>query len=81
MDPPRRDLTDAEAALDLRRALAGLPRRQREAIVLHYYVGYDVNEVAHALDVTAGTVKTNLHRARKALARELGVREDHVVGA
>jgi RNA polymerase sigma-70 factor (ECF subfamily) len=80
MDPPRGELPDAEAALDLRRALAGLPRRQREAIVLHYYLGHEVNEVARVLDVTAGTVKTNLHRARKALARELGIRENHVVG-
>ena len=37
---------DADDRLDVERALAALPRRQREATVLRYYLGLDVAEVA-----------------------------------
>ncbi|MGH2572717.1 MAG: RNA polymerase sigma factor [Actinomycetota bacterium] len=60
---------------DLRRALAILPRRQREATVLRYYLDMDVKEIADVLGVTEGTAKTTLFRARHALADALGERE------
>ena len=52
-------------------ALAGLPRQQREAIVLHHLVGLPVPEVAAQLRVPAGTVKSWLSRGRRALASVL----------
>jgi RNA polymerase sigma factor (sigma-70 family) len=61
----------SEDLIDIRRALATLPRRQREATVLRYYLDLDVTEVAAALGVSEGTAKTTLHRARRAMAREL----------
>ncbi|MBI4260475.1 MAG: sigma-70 family RNA polymerase sigma factor [Actinobacteria bacterium] len=61
-----------EAAEDVRRALAKLPRGQREATVLRYYLDLDVGEVATVLGVSEGTVKTQLHRARATLGRLLG---------
>jgi RNA polymerase sigma-70 factor, ECF subfamily len=57
--------------VDLRRALAALPRRQREATVLRYYLDLDVAEVADVLGVSEGTVKTSLYRARQSLAAAL----------
>jgi len=60
-----------EDAVDLARVLAGLPRRQREATVLRYYLDLSVLEVAEALGVGEGTVKTTLFRARQALADAL----------
>lgn len=69
-----------EDALDLERALRGLSRRQREVVVLRYYLGEDVAGVARILGVSAGTVKTTLHRARRALAEALEDREDDRVG-
>lgn len=71
----------AELAMDLRRALDGLPKRQREATVLHYYLGHDVAAVARLLGVSDGTIKTSLHRARRALGEALGEKENDVVGA
>jgi DNA-directed RNA polymerase specialized sigma24 family protein len=62
----------AEQALDVRRALMSLPRRQREATVLRYYLDLDVAEVARALRINEGTAKTTLHRARRSLAVALG---------
>jgi len=61
-----------EVRLDIERALAALPRRQREVTVLRYYLGLDVAETAATLEVSVGTVKTCLHRARRALAAALG---------
>ena len=60
-------------AVDLRRALASLPRGQREAVVLQS-LGLDVAAIARQLDIPEGTVKSRLSRARAALAPLL--RED-----
>lgn len=68
-----------DEVVDLRAALAALPRRQREVTVLRYLLGHDVREVAGILGVSEGTVKTSLHRARAALARAL--KEDDVARA
>lgn len=58
--------------VDVERALAALPRRQREAVVLRYYLQMDTREVAGVLGVHKGTVKSTLFRARSALAGALG---------
>lgn len=59
------DLTDAQ--LDLRRAVADLPERMRLAVCLHYLADLSVDDVADALGVAPGTVKSNLHDARNRL--------------
>lgn len=66
---------EAGERIDVLRALAALPRRQREATVLRYYLGLNVAEVASALGVHEGTAKTTLFRARQALAAALGERD------
>jgi len=73
--------SSSDARIDIRRALAALPRRQRETTVLRYYLGLDVAEIAVALGVNEGSVKTSLFRARQALAAALGEpakEDDHV---
>jgi RNA polymerase sigma factor (sigma-70 family) len=73
---PVPDLPGAdEDAIDLRRALTTLPRKQREAAVLRYYLGLDVAEVARTMGISEGTAKTSLFRARRKLATQLGERE------
>lgn len=74
-------LAPDEEAMDLHRALGALPRRQREVTVLRYLLGHDVESVARVLGVSPGTVKTSLHRARRALAEALGEKEGDHVGA
>jgi RNA polymerase sigma factor (sigma-70 family) len=61
-----------DRSLDVARALERLPRRQREAVVLRYYLRFDTKEVAEAMGVHDGTVKSNLARARATLAELLG---------
>lgn len=43
-------------------ALVALPARQREVLVLRYYLDLDVAETAAALGISAGSVKTHAHR-------------------
>jgi len=63
--PTARDGADA---LAVRAALARLPRRQREAVVLFYWLDLSVDESARAMGTSAGMVKNALFRARKSLA-------------
>ena len=63
---------NVEARVDIASALKTLPRRQREATVLRYYLDLDVAGVARTLGVSEGSVKTTLYRARQALAVRLG---------
>lgn len=59
--------------MDLRRAVAGLPERMRLTVCLHYLADLPVDEVADALGVAPGTVKSSLHDARRRLRSVLGV--------
>ena len=59
---------DVEA---VRRAINRLPRDQQAAVALFYGEDMSVAEVAVALDVPAGTVKTRLMHARRKLRSEL----------
>jgi RNA polymerase sigma-70 factor (ECF subfamily) len=54
--------------IDLRRALADLPPREREAVTMAYYGGLSQSEVADALDTPLGTVKTRTARGLRRLA-------------
>jgi RNA polymerase sigma-70 factor (ECF subfamily) len=60
-----------DAALDLHRAFASLPFRQRQVLGLYYFHDLDVRSIADALTVSEGTVKKALHRGRSQLAAVL----------
>jgi RNA polymerase sigma-70 factor (sigma-E family) len=55
-------------------ALAGLPPRRREAIVLRYWLDLSEREIAAVMGVSPGTVKSNMSRGLAALAAILGER-------
>ena len=61
--------------IDLMAALAVLPLRQRQAVVLHYLADASVAEIAQLTGAAEGTVKSWLHRARGTLAQRLGDRD------
>jgi RNA polymerase sigma-70 factor (sigma-E family) len=52
-------------------ALRDLPQRQREALVLRYYLDLSEEEIARTMGVTRGTVKSATHRALAAIGRTL----------
>jgi RNA polymerase sigma-70 factor (sigma-E family) len=53
-------------------ALARLPRRRREVLVLRYYLDLSEAEIAAVLRISPGTVKSTAARGLAALARDLG---------
>ena len=55
----------------LERAIARLRPEYREAVVLRYQEGLSYEEICEVTGLPLGTVKTNLHRARKELAELL----------
>ena len=62
-----------DAAMDIEAATARLPAGARTVFVLHDVEGYSHEEIAHMMGIAAGTSRTQLFRARRALARCLGL--------
>jgi RNA polymerase sigma-70 factor (ECF subfamily) len=62
-DPYER-LETAEATVALQSAIATLPSRQREALVLRDDLGLDADGACALVDVTDGNHRALLHRAR-----------------
>jgi RNA polymerase sigma-70 factor (ECF subfamily) len=60
-----------ESRMDMENAIASLPKGARIAFVLHDVEGYQHQEIAEQLSVTVGTVKAQLHRARRLLRERL----------
>jgi RNA polymerase sigma-70 factor (ECF subfamily) len=60
-----------ELKMDMENAIASLPKGARLAFVLHDVEGYQHQEIAEQLGVTVGTVKAQLHRARRLLRDRL----------
>ena len=61
-----------QALASLAKKEDGLPPRQREIFRLRFYAEMELEEIAQALGVHVGTVKTQLHRAVQRLRQELG---------
>ncbi|WP_037909299.1 RNA polymerase sigma factor [Actinacidiphila yeochonensis] len=78
-DEPAGDHADRVAGLvdderrmsQIHRALARLPRHEREVVELCVWSGLDQQAAAAALGVAVGTVKSRLHRARRRLGADL----------
>lgn len=62
----------AERYREVAAALAALPRRRREVLVLRYYLQLSEAEIAATLNISTGTVKSSAARGLAALARALG---------
>lgn len=70
--PEGADLADVVSTRDmLCSALATLPRRQREVVILRHLLGLSEVEVARALEISHGTVKTHLRRGLAMLRSRL----------
>jgi len=57
--------------MDLEKAIAALPDGARSAFVLHDVQGYKIREIAELSDLAEGTIKAQLHRARRLLREAL----------
>ncbi|MFN0151469.1 MAG: RNA polymerase sigma factor [bacterium] len=68
---PGRAIEECEREERVRAAILLLPRERREAVVLHYFAGMSVAEIAIALRTREGTIKSRLARARAELSKRL----------
>jgi len=62
---------DAESRIDVEAALVNLPEGARRVFVLHDMEGYKHHEIAEMLEITVGTSKSQLHRARMLMRAQL----------
>jgi len=69
---------ERETAHILEQAVALLPREYRLVFILRDLEGLSVEETASSLEVSAGTVKSRLHRARKIVRTRCRLRLDDV---
>lgn len=53
-------------------AVRKLPRRQSQAVALHYLEDRSINDIADILECSPNTVKVHLHKGRQTLAERLG---------
>lgn len=67
-DPPAAHWEAGSQEVEINQLLQRLPEMQQQVITLFYLQGRSVEDVAHMLDLPEGTVKSHLHRARRALA-------------
>ena len=65
-------VTAQSASREMAGALAGLPAGQRDVLLLVAWQGLEYEEVARALGVPVGTVRSRLYRARTRLKKSLG---------
>jgi RNA polymerase sigma-70 factor (sigma-E family) len=77
-DPDDRSAEDHAAADESRReviaALRALPRRQRDCVVLRYYLELSVADIAETLGLSPNSVKTHLQRGLRSLKTVLEVK-------
>lgn len=81
VEPPPQDVGSAEQEVVVREdhrevvdALRALPDRQRQALVLRYWLDLKESEVAAAMGISAGAVKAHTSRGMAALTRTLEAR-------
>lgn len=58
-------------AMDIEAAMGELPEGARQVFVLYDVEGYSHQEISEAMDISVGTSKSQLHRARMLLRRQL----------
>lgn len=68
---PERDAIAHERERVLRKGLSGLRRAYRETVILRDIEGFAYEEIAVALSINVGTVKSRLARGREELRRKL----------
>jgi RNA polymerase sigma-70 factor, ECF subfamily len=76
--PPGEAAEREESAKVVRAAVDELPEKGRAALVLFYYQGLSYDEIAEALEIPVGTVKSRIHNAMGRLAKALEATHDRL---
>ncbi|MGW2952828.1 RNA polymerase sigma factor [Streptomyces eurythermus] len=73
LDAMRTQMADLESPIGLYTAIAALPERQFDVIILQFVLGYPVKKIAQIMGIHEGTVRTHRRIARKRIAAKLGI--------
>jgi RNA polymerase sigma factor (sigma-70 family) len=86
--PPGDETGEADERLDAARswadvaaAVGALPQSERDVLLLFAWEGMPYDEIAAALEIPTGTVRSRLNRARRRLRGRIGEREEEQVAA
>jgi RNA polymerase sigma-70 factor (sigma-E family) len=74
--PADQGVLQAERRAAVLDALAALPTRQREVLVLRYYLDLSEADIAATLGISKGAVKSHASRAAAALRQHLSLKEE-----
>ena len=72
----RQEQADGERDDAIAAAIAALPTRYREVLLLRYDNGFSYSEISKALDMTEAAVRKTVQRAKEALQRTLQIQEE-----
>jgi len=65
------DIITEEENRTVRAVVAGLPEKFKIPVIMHYSIGMGLAEIANALDLPSGTIKSRLFKARKLIEKGL----------
>jgi RNA polymerase sigma-70 factor (ECF subfamily) len=80
VEPSDADAESRERRVRVHRAVASLPQKYRDALVLYYFHGLSVEQTSRTLRVAPGTIKARLHRARQLLRETLAAWDERDEG-
>ena len=78
---PERHLQQANDRQEILNAMATLQEETRSVMLMHYFQGLGLKEIAQVLGKKTSTVKVQVHRARKALRLVLEARTEYPLAA
>ena len=74
LEDARNEFEAMESSVGLFPAIARLPDRQLDTVILHYVLHYSTAKTAHIMGIDEATVRSHRQHARERLGRELGIR-------
>jgi len=75
---PAETMVEAARAEALQKALAKLPMRQRQAVVLRHIEGFQNPQIAEVMEISVEAVESLTARGKRTLAAELAGRQDEL---
>jgi RNA polymerase sigma-70 factor (ECF subfamily) len=76
IDIPAPTVDDPPDRASLRTALATLPDYHREPLIMRFWLEMPIDDIAAALEVPAGTIRSRLHYALRALSHDRHASQD-----
>ena len=73
---PEQSVINTQQRNEIERCMCLLSSRHRQLFEMRFIDGYTYDEIAQILDIPLGSVKTNIHRARKQMTEMLSLMDN-----